>query len=71
MRLYVSYTGTCSTRDPAMTRTWLQRLMQRNDTDLLSYDFAESCPTLESRWFRCCIAAASFVIVWCIWPVIL
>jgi hypothetical protein len=48
-----------------MTRTWLQWFLQRNDTDLLSYDFAESCPAWESWWFRCgCAAAGISIVIW-------
>ena len=46
----------CTIRDCPMTRTWLQRMMQRNDTDLLSYDFVDSVPTRDAWWFRCSIA---------------
>jgi len=47
-----------------MTRTWLQRILQRADTDTLSYDFGESCPTVESWWFRGCVAAACIIGIW-------
>ncbi|HEX3002561.1 MAG TPA: hypothetical protein VHN82_09420 [Methanoregula sp.] len=53
-----------------MTRTWLQKVLQRNDTDLLSYDFADSCPTWDAWWFRCCIAAACIGLAVLFWPVI-
>jgi len=33
-----------------MTRTWWQKILQRTDTDLLSYDFADSCVWWKS-WF--------------------
>lgn len=57
-------------QDCTMTRTWLQRFMQRNDTDLLSYDFADSCPTLESWCFRCSIAAVCIGILAFFWPLL-
>ena len=47
-----------------MTRTWLQRMMQRNDTDLLSYDFADSVPTRDAWWFRCSIAIVCVSLAW-------
>jgi len=47
-----------------MTRTWLQRIMQRADTDILSYDFGESCPTVQSWWFRACVVVACICILW-------
>lgn len=53
----------CQREDP-MTRTWLQWVMQQNDTDLLSYDFAQSCPTWEAWWFRVGIAAAGITLAW-------
>ena len=47
-----------------MTRTWLQRMMQQNDTDLLAYDFAESQPTWKSWWFRIATAIVCIGIIW-------
>jgi hypothetical protein len=47
-----------------MTRTWLQRMMQQNDTDLLSYDFADSQPTWKSWWFRITTAIVCTGIIW-------
>ncbi|MDD4484857.1 MAG: hypothetical protein PHD55_10895 [Methanoregula sp.] len=47
-----------------MTRTWLQRIMQRTDTDVLSYDFGESCPTIHSWWFRGCVVVACICGLW-------
>lgn len=47
-----------------MTRTWLQRMMQQNDTDLLSYDFAESQPTWNAWWFRIVIMLSCTGILW-------
>jgi hypothetical protein len=35
-----------------MTRTWWQTILQRTDTDLLSYDFADSCVWWKSWFFR-------------------
>nr|WP_319376055.1 hypothetical protein [uncultured Methanoregula sp.] len=55
-----------------MTRTWLQRFLQRSDTDLLSYDFADSCPAWESWWFRGSVAAGCICcFVWVLWMVML
>jgi hypothetical protein len=47
-----------------MTRTWLQRIMQRTDTDVLSYDFGESCPTIHSWWFRGWVVVACICGLW-------
>jgi len=57
-------------RDPGMTRTLLQKILQRNDTDLLSYDFGTSCPTWQAWWFRICAAAACLCLGWYLWTVI-
>ncbi len=47
-----------------MTRTWLQKILQQNDTDLLSYDFGRSCPAWQAWWFRGCVAAGCLGLVW-------
>jgi|APIni6443716594_1056825.scaffolds.fasta_scaffold610284_2 hypothetical protein len=47
-----------------MTRTWLQCILQQNDTDRLSYDFAESIPIHQTWWFRCGIAAVCLGLAW-------
>jgi hypothetical protein len=57
-------------RDDPMTRTWLQWFLQRNDTDLLSYDFAETCPVWETWWFRGGFAAAGICLAWFFWQVL-
>lgn len=53
-----------------MTRTWLQKILQRNDTDLLSYDFADSCPMWQAWWFRICVAAACLGLGWFLWTIL-
>lgn len=45
-----------------MTRTWLQRMLQQNDTDLLSYDFAESQPAWNSWWFRILVTLVGMIV---------
>jgi hypothetical protein len=47
-----------------MTRTLLQKILQQNDTDLLSYDFGRSCPAWQAWWFRGCVAAGCLCLLW-------
>jgi hypothetical protein len=47
-----------------MTRTWWQWALQRNDSDLLGYDFAEGCPAWEAWWFRIAVAVVCIFLVW-------
>lgn len=69
MQRFFLFTRTCCTQEPCMTRTWLQKVLQRTDTDLLSYDFADSCPIWEAWGFRCCIVAGCICLVAFFWPV--
>jgi hypothetical protein len=50
-----------------MTRTWWEWALQRNDSDLLSYDFAEGCPVWQAWWFRITVAVACGGLAWLFW----
>lgn len=58
---------TRSMQDAGVTRTWLQKILQQSDTDLLSYDFGESCAAWEAWWFRICCAAGVTVLAVYLW----
>jgi hypothetical protein len=51
-----------------MTRTWLECALQQDDSDLLSYDFADGCPFWKAWWFRIAVAAISISLIWLFWP---
>ena len=57
-----------SLRDPAVTLTWLGRLLEKGERNSRCYDFTEARPVWTKWWFRTCAALVCVCLVWFFWP---
>ena len=59
--------GKTRMQDPALTRTWMEWVMEKDKGNSYWYDFMEAPPVWKMRWFRISVAAVcscSIVFFW-------